>query len=78
MTTLELKDILIHKITVINDKPFLSAIKTIIDAKSETIVYKTTHEQRQSIKEGLMQIEKGGYLTNYQLETEIDQWLKKK
>ena len=59
MTTLELKDILIHKIAAINDKAFLSAMKTIIDTKSETLIYKTTPEQRQSIKEGQEQIARG-------------------
>ena len=35
MTTIELKDILIHKIAAINDKLFLAAMNTIIDTKSK-------------------------------------------
>jgi len=41
MTTIELKDILIHKIAAINDKSFLDVMNTIIDTKSEKLIYKT-------------------------------------
>jgi len=75
MTTLELKDILIHKIAAINDKSFLNAISTIIDAKTDTLIYQTTGEQRNSIKEGQDQIGKGQYLPNDQVEEEIGKWL---
>jgi predicted transcriptional regulator len=78
MTTFELKDILFHKIAAINDKSFLSALKTIVDTKSETIIYKTSPEQRQAIKEGQDQIARGDFLTNNQVEMEIDKWLKEK
>jgi predicted transcriptional regulator len=78
MTTVELKNILIHRIAGINDKSFLTAIKTIVDTKSESIIYKTTPEQRLRIKEGREQIAKGEYFTNEQVELEIDKWLKEK
>jgi predicted transcriptional regulator len=75
MTTIELKDILIHKIAAINDKSFLAAINTIIDTKSEKLIYKTTPEQRQAIKEGQDQLARGESFTNDQVEAEIDKWL---
>lgn len=78
MTTVELKNILIHRIAGINDKSFLTAIKTIIDTKSESIIYKTTPEQKLRIKEGREQIARGEYFTNEQVELEIDKWLKEK
>ncbi len=78
MTTLELKNILTHRIAAIDDKAFLSAIKTIIDAKTEATVYKTTQEQHLQIKEGQDQIAKGEFFTNEQVENEIDQWLKER
>jgi predicted transcriptional regulator len=78
MTTLELKSVLIHRIAAINDKTFLAAIKTIIETKSETEIYKTTPEQRHRIKEGQEQIARGEYYTNEQVEMEIDKWLKEK
>ena len=78
MTTIELKNILIHKIAAINDESFLNAIKTIVDNKSEATIYKTTEEQKAQIQEGIYQIENGDFFTNEQVESEIDQWLKEK
>jgi predicted transcriptional regulator len=78
MTTVELKNILMHRIAGINDKSFLTAIKTIIETKSKSTVYKTTPEQRKRIKEGRAQIAKGESFTNEQVEMEIDQWLSEK
>jgi uncharacterized protein YutE (UPF0331/DUF86 family) len=78
MTTIELKDVLFHKIAAIDDKSFLSAIKTIIDTKSETIIYKLTPEQRKRIKKSQDQIARGEFLTNEQVEKGIDKWLKEK
>ncbi len=78
MTTVELKNILIQRIAGINDKSFLTAINTIVEAKSETTIYKTTPEQRERIKVGQAQIAKGESFTNEQVEKEIDKWLKEK
>jgi predicted transcriptional regulator len=75
MTTIELKDILIHKIAAINDKSFLAAMNTIIDTKSEKLIYKTTPEQKQRIKEGQEQIARGEAISNDQVEADIDKWL---
>jgi predicted transcriptional regulator len=78
MTKVELKNILMHRIAGINDKSFLAAIKTIVETKSNTTIYKTTPEQRRRIKEGRTQIGKGEYFTNEQVEMEIDKWLSEK
>jgi predicted transcriptional regulator len=78
MTTIDLKNILIHKIAGINDKSFLNAIKTIIEAKEDSIIYKTNSEQRKRIQEGKEQIARGECFTDEQVETNIDKWLKEK
>jgi len=78
MTTVELKDILIHKIAAINDKSSLAAINTIIDTKSEKLIYRTTPEQRQRIKEGQDQFARGETKSNDQVEAAIDKWLSEK
>ena len=78
MTTVDLKNILIHKISGINDKAFLNAIKTIIEAREESLIYKTNSEQRKRILEGKKQIEKGEYFSNDQVEIYINKWLKEK
>jgi len=41
------------------------------------MIYTTLQEQKAQIQEGINQIEKGNYFTNEQVESEIDQWLKK-
>jgi hypothetical protein len=78
MTTIELKHILFHKIAAIDDKSFLEAIKTIIDTKSDTIIYKLTPEQKKSIKSSQDQIARGEFLTQEQVEKQISRWLKEK
>lgn len=78
MTTTELKKILVHQIASINDKSFLTAIKTIIESKSKSTIYKTNPEQRKRISEGRIQIAKGEYFSNEEIETEIDKWLSEK
>lgn len=78
MTTVDLKNILIHKIAGINDKSFLNAIKTIIEAKEESTIYRTTPEQRKKIKEGREQIARGEYFTDDQVEINVNKWLKEK
>ncbi len=78
MTTFELKDILIHKIAAINDKSFLEAMNTIIDTKSEKLIYKTSPEQKQQINEGRKQLLKGETFSDDQVEEEINKWLNEK
>jgi len=75
MTTIELKNILIHKIAGINDKTFLSAINTILELKSGTEIYKTSPEQQLMVQEGREQIARGEFFTNEKDEIEIDKWL---
>ena len=78
MKTVELKNFLIHRIAAIDDKSFLTAIKTIIETKSETTIFQTTAEQRIKIMEGRNQIAKGECFSNEQVESEIDKWLSEK
>ena len=78
MTTVDLKNILIHRIAGINDKSFLTAINTLVETKSESMFYKTTPEQQKRIEEAIVQISGGESFTNEQVENEIDKWLKEK
>jgi len=78
MTTVELKNILLHQIAEINDESLLNAIKTIIETNSGSNIYKTTSEQQNRIKEGREQIANGEFFTNDQVEKEIDKWLSEK
>jgi len=62
MTTIELKKLLIHKITEINDVSFLKAVKTILDSKTDTEVLLLTSEQKREIMESKKEIEQGLYM----------------
>lgn len=75
MTTIELKKILIHRIAEINDEPFLTAIKTILDSKSQSQVLNLTQSQRSEIIESKNQIEQGLFIEQSELDKEINKWL---
>jgi len=75
MTTVELKDILHHKIAAINDKSFLAAVNKIIDTNSEKLIFKTTPEQKLRIKAAQEQIARGEGISNDQVIADIDKWL---
>jgi hypothetical protein len=76
MTMLELKSILIHRISEINDIPFLEAIKTILDEKAEDSVIVLTDEQKQEIIQSRKEIKEGLFISNEELDKEIQAWLK--
>ena len=75
---LELKSILIHRISEINDIRFLEAIKTILDEKAEDTVLVLTDEQKQEIIQSRKEIKNGLFLNNEELDEEIQAWLKAK
>ena len=76
MTMLELKSILIHRISEINDIRFLEAIKTILDEKAEDSVIILTDEQKQEIIQSRKEIKEGLFISNEELDKEIQAWLK--
>jgi len=76
MTMLELKSILIHRISEINDIRFLEAIKTILDEKAEDSVIVLTEEQKQEIIQSRKEINEGLFISNEELDKEIQAWLK--
>ena len=78
MTTIELKNLLIHRISEISDISFLEAIKTILDAKSESTILPLSVEQRDEIRASKKEIEQGLFIENTALENEIDGWLNAK
>lgn len=78
MTTIELKNLLIHRISEISDVSFLEAIKTILDSKSESNMLMLTTEQRDEIHASKKEIEQGLYVEDTALEKEIAGWLNAK
>jgi hypothetical protein len=75
MTTIELKKVLIHRITEINDIAFLKALKTILESKTETEVISLTTEQRNEIIESQKEIEQGMYIEHELLDKKVSKWL---
>ena len=75
MTAIELKTLLIHKISEINDISFLKALKTILDSKTETETIQLTQEQLDEIIASKKEIEQGSCIENSVLEKEVKLWL---
>jgi hypothetical protein len=75
MTALELKTLLIHRISEINDVSFLKELKTILDSKTETGVIQLTQDQLDDIIASKKEIEQGLFIENSVLDKEVRQWL---
>ena len=78
MTAIELKTLLIHRISEIDDVSFLKAIKTILDSKTETGMIQLTPDQLDDIIASKKEIEKGMFIEHGQLDKEVMQWLNAK
>ena len=78
MTTIELKEVLIHRISEINDISYLKAIETILDSKTSTNVIHLSSEQRNEIIESKMEIGKLNFIDHDLLDSEVAKWLNEK
>ncbi len=78
MSTLELKTILIQRIAEIDDKPFLEAIKILLDKKVESATMQLSDKMVQQILASKKEGEEGLVVENALLEEEIEKWLKEK
>ena len=78
MTAIQLKTLLIHRISEINDVSFLKALKTILDSKTESGVIQLTQEQLDDIVASKKEIEQGLFIENIAFEKEVKQWLNAK
>ncbi|WP_395064038.1 hypothetical protein [Flavobacterium sp.] len=72
MSTIELKNIVISKISEINDDAYLAAINTILDSKSESI-----EEYNLDLKKSENDIAQGNVATHNQVLEKIAQWKKR-
>jgi len=75
MTAIQLKTLLIHRISEINDVSFLKALKTILDSRTGTEVIQLTQEQLDDIIASKKEIEQGLFIENNAFEKEVKQWL---
>lgn len=78
MSTDLLKNLVMDKISEIDDKDFLKALKTIIEQKKlPSRKYKTSAVQKAKISKGLRDLKKGFKVSNADLDNDEDRWLKK-
>jgi hypothetical protein len=75
MTAIELKTLLIHKISEINDVSFLKALNTILDSKTESGIIQLSQEQLNDIIDSKKEIENGLFIESNALDKEVRQWL---
>jgi len=78
MTAIELKKLLIHRITEIDDESLLQTMMTILDSKAQSLVLKLTEAQSQEISESQIQIENGEFIEQAELDQKFNQWLSTK
>jgi len=77
MNTLELRNIVLQQISQIDDKSLLSALKTILDTKTNSYM-KLSKEQKSEIKAAQKEVAEGNFHNNSDLDKEIRQWLEEK
>lgn len=75
MTTIELKQVLIHRISEINDISYLKAIETILDSKMNNKIIHLSSEQQVEIMESKRDIENAQLIDQKHLDIEVEKWL---
>jgi len=78
MSTIELRHIIIEKLSLIDDASFLKAIKTIVESKADEKVYQLSDFQRKRIEASRDQVKKGHTISNEVVNKEVLQWLSSK
>ena len=78
MTMMELKSILVHRISEINEIRFLESIKTILDEKAEDSILELTDDQKKEIAESKKEILQGLFIDDNDLDSDIQGWLSAK
>jgi hypothetical protein len=75
MTMMELKSMLVRRISEINDLRFLEAIKIILDEKAEDSTLLLSDDQRKEIVHSQKELAQGQIISNDDLDNEIQEWL---
>ncbi len=75
MQVIELRNIITHRISEINDISFLEAIKKILDTKADTTVISLSDSLKKEIESSQKEVEDGLYINGNNLNDEIKEWL---
>jgi hypothetical protein len=78
MTLTGLKKALAQRISEIDDKAFLEAIKTILDAKAESRTIQLSPDIASRIQTSREEIEQGQSIENEKLVSDLEAWLRQK
>lgn len=78
MSTVELRQMIIKKLSLIDDISFLKAIKTIVESKADQRIYQLSEYKKKRIETGREQARKGKAISDEALQKEITQWLSTK
>jgi hypothetical protein len=78
MSTIELRHYIIEKLSHIDDKSFLKAIKTIVESKADAKVYQLSDLQKKRIEGSREQVKMGQTISDEALNKEVLQWLDSK
>ena len=78
MTTIEMKNQVIGKINQLTDNELLMDINKLLDHNLiDSDVYKLSDNHKIAIDRAITQIDNGDFLTNDQVNKEINEWLNK-
>jgi hypothetical protein len=78
MSTVELRHIISEQLMQIEDESFLNALKTIIDSKISSGIYKLSEFEKERIYLGRERMKNGETISNEDVQKEIEQWLSEK
>jgi hypothetical protein len=78
MRTVEIRKKLIEEINLSSNKNLLKEMYNFLNHDNEADLYKLSNAQKAAIEEGRDQIKNGQFLTNEQVNRDIEEWLKEK
>ena len=78
MSTLELREMLLEKISVMEDEGLLQEIASLIETDHQLEDdYEMSDDEIAAINEGIAQLDNGQWITNEESNKRADEWLKK-
>jgi len=78
MNAIQLKQELIHRISIIDDIDFLNAIKTILDYKKKENFIELTVDQEKELLFASKEGKKGNVISQSELDQKVEEWLSEK
>ncbi|MBS7787669.1 hypothetical protein KIH23_10200 [Flavobacterium sp. CYK-55] len=78
MRTVEIRKRLIEEINLSSNKNLLEEMYNFLNHDNDANLFKLTKVQKEAIAEAREQIKNGQYMTNDQVNNEIEEWLKEK